>query len=149
IEGTRGYIVTFQRLLAYIMRMTGGREIMQHGVRKLVHYYPEDAVREFLANALIHQDLVQSGGRPTIEIFTNKIQFTNPGVPLVELSRIIDAPPRSRNERLSNLMRKANLCEVRGSGVDRALWAVEGAKLAPPSFAAVEDSTVVTLYRDT
>lgn len=149
VEGVRGYAVTFQRLLSYIMRVTGGREVMQHGVRKLVHYYPEKAVREFLANALIHQDLVQSGGRPTIEIFSNKIQFTNPGEPLVELNRMIDAPPRSRNERLSNLMRKAKLCEDRGSGVDRALWAVEAAKLAPPSFAVAEGSTVVTLYMDT
>ncbi|MBO6904161.1 MAG: putative DNA binding domain-containing protein, partial [Parvibaculum sp.] len=71
IEGKLGYAVAFKRMLAFIMRQTGGREVLEHGVRRYAHFYPEDAVREFLANALIHQDLMQSGGRPTIEIFAD------------------------------------------------------------------------------
>lgn len=149
IDGRLGYAVAFKRILTFIMRSSGGHEVLVHGVRKFESFYPEVAVREFLANTLIHQNLMQDGGRPTIEIFSDKIQFTNPGEPLIELNRLIDAPPRSRNEKLAGLMRKARLCEDRGSGVDRALWAIEEAKLAPPRFATVEGSTIVTMYRRT
>ncbi|MDB5542792.1 MAG: putative transcriptional regulator [Devosia sp.] len=147
--GRLGYAVAFQKILAYVMRAAGGQEVLQHGVRRFEPAYPEKAVREFLANAMIHQDLVASGGRPLVEVFSDKIQFTNPGEPLVDIERLIDAPARSRNERLAGLMRKARLCEERGSGIDRALWSIEEAKLAPPSFAVVEGSMVVTMFKGT
>ena len=44
-------------------------------------------------------------------------------------------------------MRKAGLCELRGSGVDRALRAIEAAALPPPSIQIVEGSTVVTTFK--
>jgi ATP-dependent DNA helicase RecG len=148
VTGEQGYAVAFSRLLKYLMDTTGGKEEMLHGIRKKVTTYPELAVREFLANTLIHQDLVATG-RPTIEIFAEKIVFTNPGTSLVALDRLIDAPARSRNEHLAGLMRKANLCEERGSGIDRALWEVEEAQLAPPLFAEVGDATTVTMFSTT
>lgn len=145
VEGENGYAVTFQRLLSYILKSTGGKEEMRHGIRRVRSTYPEDAVREFLANTLIHQDLM-AAGRPTIEIYPDRVVFTNPGTSLVDIARVIDAPARSRNERLAGLMRKAKLCESRGSGIDRALWAIEEAKQAPPLFADVDGSTVVTMF---
>lgn len=148
ITGEHGYAIAFTKLLKFLMGATGGKEKMLHGLRKTVTTYPELAVREFLANALIHQDLV-AAGRPTIEIFAEKIVFTNPGTSLVAIDRMIDAPARSRNELLAGLMRKANLCEERGSGIDRALWKVEGAQLAPPLFAQVEGATTVTMFSTT
>ena len=48
------------------------------------------AIREIIANALIHQDFFITGTGPTIEIFSNRIEITNPGLPLVDIKRIID-----------------------------------------------------------
>jgi predicted HTH transcriptional regulator len=45
-------------------------------------------------------------------------------------------------------MRQAGLCEVRGSGVDRAVQAIEDDKLPPPTFRVVENSLVVTLFTE-
>ena len=45
--------------------------------------YPEVALREFVANALIHQDLSISGAGPMVEIFENRIEITNTGEPLI------------------------------------------------------------------
>src|SRR5262249_794275 len=81
-----------------------------------------------------------------IEIFTDKIEITNPGSPLVDTDRFIDAPARSRNERLAALMRRAGFAEERGSGVDRAVEAIEDQALPPPLFRSVGNSTVVTIY---
>lgn len=60
-----------------------------------------------------------------IEIFTDRIEITNPGVPLVDTNRFIDTAPKSRNESLASLMRRLNICEERGSGIDRAIEAIE------------------------
>jgi predicted HTH transcriptional regulator len=39
--------------------------------------YPEIAIRELVANALIHQDLNEKGF-PMIEVFLDRIEISNP-----------------------------------------------------------------------
>ncbi len=63
--------------------------------------YPELSIREFVANALIHQDFSQIGNSVTIEIYSNRLEVTNPGEPLVDTDRFLDTPPKSRNEILA------------------------------------------------
>jgi ATP-dependent DNA helicase RecG len=135
-------------LLAYIMDKIPHKEIIEHGIRNKRYSIPEAAIREFVANALIHQDLSSSGSGPTVEIYVDRIKITNPGEPLINPDRFIDAPPKSRNEKLAALMRRIGLCESRGSGIDRALEAIESAVLPAPFFQVVEDSTVVTVYAE-
>jgi ATP-dependent DNA helicase RecG len=123
------------------------REEMRHGVRVVEHALPEVAIRELLANAMTHQDLSQSAG-PVIEIFSDRVTITNTGEPIVPIERFIDTPSRSRNPMLAQMMRDLKLCEERGSGVDRALAAIEAKALPPPLFTAVAGSTLVTLYME-
>lgn len=72
------------------------------------------AIREIVANALVHQDFTVSGTGPTIEIFANRIEIINSGIPLVDIKRIVDNPPKSRNEKLASLMRRFRICEELG-----------------------------------
>ena len=51
--------------------------------------YPEIAIRELVGNLLIHQDLKK--GFPMIEIFKDRINLQNPGEPIVNPDRFIDA----------------------------------------------------------
>lgn len=146
--GKRGYAVTFSNILEYVMERAPFREEMRHGIRVKVYSYPEIAVREFLANAMIHQDFTLEAGYPLVEVFDDRMQITNPGVPLVEVERFIDTPSKTRNIRLAALMRHAGLYEVRGSGVDRALQAIEDDNLPPPYFRVAENSLVVTLFSE-
>jgi predicted HTH transcriptional regulator len=145
-EGQRGYLVTFESLLAHIMARIPSEEQILHGVRRRVHQIPEGAVREFLANALIHQDFTIKGDRPLIEIYKDRVRFINPGCPLIDVERFIDGGTQSRNPSFARLMRLAGLCEQRGSGVDRAVREIERAVLPPPLFATVEGSTSVTVF---
>ncbi|ESX45786.1 hypothetical protein X762_24910 [Mesorhizobium sp. LSHC426A00] len=144
--GKFGYGVSFSAMLRHIMSRIPHKEQQVHGVRQTVYDIPEDAIRELVANALIHQDLMAQGAGPMIEIYSDRLRIINAGKPLIDPDRFIDAPPRSRNSKLANLMRRMGLCESRGSGVDRALTAIERGNLPPPSFEIVEDSTVVTVY---
>lgn len=122
------------------------QEEMQHGKRVTVHTIPRIAIREILANAIIHQDFTIAGDGPVVEIFPDRVKIINPGKPLIPVDRFIDAPSTSRNSRFGHLMRRMGICEERGSGVDRALTSIERAILPPPLFQQVEDATVVTLY---
>ncbi len=145
-EGTYGYAVGFQGLMSYIMARVPHNEMIENALRKAVPMYPEIAVRELVANALIHQDFVATGAGPTVEMFDDRIEITNPGNPLVETDRFIDRPPRSRNQKLASLMRRFGICEERGSGVEKAVLEVELAQLPAPSFQEYEDSTKVVLF---
>jgi predicted HTH transcriptional regulator len=146
ITGKLGYAVTFKKLLNFIMNSLRDGEVVEHGVRKKNYRHPEIAVREFLANSLIHQDLVTSGFQPRIEIFEDKVKITNPGAPLVATDQFICAPARSRNVKLAKLMRECGLCEERGSGVETAVRAIEKSSQGSPLFEDFGDATVVTLY---
>ena len=87
-----------------------------------------------------------TGAGPSVELFRNRIEITNPGAPLVEPDRFIDFPPRSRNEALASLMRRMGLCEKQGTGIDKVVKAVEEAQLPPPEFRAEAEATRVTLF---
>lgn len=143
-RGCLGYAVGFGGLIDFIMRNTG-KEVIDVA-RSIEPIYPNVAIREFVANALIHQDFGIDGSPITIEIFSNRLVVTNPGAPLNNITRLIDLPPRSRNEKLAQSMFLLGLCERRGSGVDRAIEAVEKMFLPPVKFQALEDYTRVSLF---
>lgn len=145
-EGVKGYAAGFEGLIKYIMDQLPSNEIIETALRKEVKMYPEKAVREFVANALIHQDFSITGSGVMIEIFSDRIEITNPGVPLVDVNRFIDTAPKSRNETLASLLRRLNICEERGSGVDRAIAAIEAFQLPAPKFIREEEYTRVILY---
>lgn len=145
-EGNRGYATGFEGLIKYIMDQLPTNEVIEKALRQQVKVYPEKAIREFVANALIHQDFSVTGSGVMIEIFTDRIEIANPGIPLVETNRFIDTAPKSRNEALASLMRRLNICEERGSGVDRAIEAIEEYQLPAPKFIKGEEYTRVIMY---
>lgn len=139
-----GYAVGFEGLIDFIMKNTSVENIDVR--REDVPTYPRIAIREFVANALVHQDLSITGIAITVEIFTNRLVITNPGAPLNDINRLIDLPPNSRNEKLAQLMYLLGICERRGSGIDRAVEAIEKMFLPAVKITKNELSTKVVLY---
>ncbi|OYP58515.1 AAA family ATPase [Prevotella sp. P5-92] len=139
-----GYAVGFEDIVDTVMRFTSKEKIEVR--REAVPTYPRVAVREFAANLMVHQDFGITGMPITIEIFANRLVITNPGYSLNDVNRLIDLPPHSRNEQMAQLMLQLGLCERRGSGVDRAVEAME--KMLLPAYKAENgsDFTRVTLY---
>lgn len=144
--GTKGYAVGFEGLVDWVSDQLPANEIIEEALRVNMQMYPKIAIREFIANALIHQDFSISGTGPMVEIFPSRLEITNPGRPLIDTNRFIDHPPRSRNEKLAAMMRRMNICEERGSGVDRAISAIEVTQLPAPDFEADEGFMRVTLF---
>jgi predicted HTH transcriptional regulator len=145
-DGTKGYAVAFEGLISYINDQLPINEVIGPALRSQVRMFPEIAIRELVANAIIHQDFSASGDSPLIEIFSDRIEITNYGQPLINPDRFIDEPPQSRNERLASFMRRINVCEERGSGIDKVIFNVELYQLPAPYFQVTEHHTRVTLF---
>src|SRR5262249_6889072 len=144
--GVRGYAVGFQSLIGYINNLLPANEEIREALRHSVPIYPDIAIRELVANALVHQDFNITGTGPMIEIFQDRIEITNPGIPLIDTQRFIDAPPRSRNDSLAALMRRVGICEERGSGIDKVIFHVEVYQLPPPDFEVTDRHTRATIF---
>jgi len=140
-----GYAIGFEPLVAWINDQLPQNEQVGQALRQTVRLYPEVAIRELVANALIHQDFNLAGTGPMIELFAGRMEITNPGLPLVDPLRFIDEPPRSRNEALAALMRRMNICEERGSGIKKVIAAVEQYQLPAPDFRTTSQHTIAVL----
>jgi predicted HTH transcriptional regulator len=141
-----GYASGFENLIGHITALVPPNEIMGKALRRTLPMYPTLAVRELVANALIHQDFSVTGAGPTIEIFADRMEITNPGASLVDPDRLLDSAPRSRNEKLAALMRKLGICEERGSGIDKVVFEIEYYQLPPALFELKGDATAATLF---
>ena len=146
MEGRRGYAVGFEGLIEYIDNILPSVEEISTALRGTIREYPIIAVRELVANALIHQDFSISGTSPMIEIFENRIEITNPGKPLIDPLRFVDHNPESRNEILTRFMRRLNICEERGSGFDKVILECEFNQLPSPKIIIDDRYTRVILY---
>lgn len=142
----KGYASGFDELIKYIDGLLPKNEVVKVALRKEVSMYPLIAVRELVANALVHQEFAISGTGSIIEIFTDRLEVTNPGTSLVDINRIIDNPPKSRNELLASLMRRVGVCEELGSGWDKIAISCEEFQLPAPKIEVYDEYTKVTLY---
>jgi ATP-dependent DNA helicase RecG len=80
-----------------------------------------------------------------VEIFSDRIEISNPGTPLVKPDRFIDAY-LSRNEKLADLMRRIGFCEEKGSGLDKVIFYNEFYQLPAINVIVSENRTTVTMY---
>lgn len=146
--GNKGYAIGFEGLIQFIKSLLPGSEVIKHALREETSVYPEIALRELIANILIHQDFTVRGASPMIEIFEDKIEFTNPGklLPSKKLDRLIRTTPESRNEILAAAFRRYNICEERGSGFEKAVIAIELFGLPPLKFEELDNFFKVTMY---
>jgi predicted HTH transcriptional regulator len=99
--GESGYAVFFSRLFAHIYSIVPRNEQLKDALRVETPVYPDLAIRELVTNALIHQDMTMTGSGPMIDIYNDRIEITNPGIPLIDPQRFLDAFPHSRNEGLA------------------------------------------------
>ncbi|WP_283170825.1 ATP-binding protein [Curtanaerobium respiraculi] len=142
-----GYALALQEAEGYIMSIVPAEETVNGAFRKIVHAYPQRAVREFLSNAVIHQDLTVTSSGPFVGIYDNRIEFSNPGATLIPIERVLNAQPKTRNNDLADRLRLMDLCEEGGTGWDLAVAACEAQHLPAPRIESSEETgTKVTLF---
>ena len=147
-EFSEGYAISFDKMKEHILAVIPQREVLENGTeRRQIFSFPEIAIRELLANVLIHQDLSQKGTNPMVEIYSDRIEFSNAGAPLVAIERIVDTVPRSRNEKIARFMHRCGICDERGSGYDKVIMATNHDGLIAPKVINQDDQfTKAILY---
>ena len=142
-----GYALALPEAQAYIMSSVPAEEVLTGAFRRVEFAYPEAAVRELLSNVVMHQNLSDTTAGPVVGIYENRIEFSNPGVPLVPVDRLLNARPRTRNGMLVDVMRQMDLCEEDGTGWDIAVDACEALRIPAPEAACDDETgTRVTLF---
>jgi len=145
-EGAKGYACGFEGLIGFVINLLPSNEVIGQALRREVPMFPELAIRELVANAIIHQDFHITGTAPMVEIFSNRMEITNPGLPLVKTDRFLDSPPKSRNELIASFMRRIGVCEERGSGIDKVVFQTEFYQLPAPIFESSDEHTRSVLF---
>jgi ATP-dependent DNA helicase RecG len=144
-EATKGYAVGFEEQIDFINGLIPSNEIIGRALRSEVKMFPEIAVRELVANALIHQDFGEIGTSVMIELYKDRLEISSPGKPFISPERFIDEY-QSRNEKLADVMRRLRICEEKGSGIDKVVHSAEMFQLPPPDFRVGEKHTVAVLF---
>lgn len=144
-QTNQGYAIAFEPLVKYVNDLLPSNEVTGQALRSTVTMYPEIAVRELVANAMIHQDFEISGTGPMVEIYADRIEISSPGLPLITPSRFIDEY-QSRNEELAGMMRRLGICEEKGSGIDKVVLNIELYQLPPFEIRVKEKHTDVILF---
>ena len=147
-EFATGYAISLPSAYDYLDGLLETGDIID-GVRRVAsRRYSPTALREMVVNSLIHQDFTITGAGPLVEVFDDRVEVSNPGVPLVDVERIVNDSPRSRNEDLSAIMRIFRFCEEAGSGWDKIIAGCEELRSPAPRINTRSgESMRVTLFQ--
>lgn len=130
----------------FILRNIARKAQIVGSQRKESYEYPEEAVREIVANAVIHRDYTITETYTQINIFADRIEVSNPGnlPPGVTISNIKEAQ-FSRNEVIASILRDLDFLEEYGRGIDIVFSKMEEYGLLPPLFKNTANSFKVIL----
>lgn len=144
-QGVRGYAVGFEALLDHVHSLAPQNIFVEQVLRQETKMFPKQALRELIANALVHQDFEITGRGVKIEMYDDRVEISNAGIPPIEPDRFIDED-RARNERLAGLMRKFRICEQKGSGMDKVIELTEVFQLPAHEVLVGGLATTIVLY---
>lgn len=123
-----------------IIRLEG----LQH---KETQEYPFEAVRELLVNAVAHRDYNLQGDNIHLNIFTDRLEVSSPGLlpGPVTLKNLLEAR-FARNAIISQVLSDMGFVERLGYGLNRVVEATRMVGMLPPQFDEIAGTFRVTLY---
>ena len=140
-------ITAFSRALELISaRNSSDPLLLASGQQLKLHRFPPEAVREVVANALVHRRL-DVADPVQIEHFEDSLTVTSMG-PLVSgvtKDNILSTASRPRNRLLARAFRSLGLIEELGTGVALMYRSMLSIGKSPPVFANSADSVRVSL----
>ena len=87
--------------------------------------YPERAVTEAIANAIIHRDYLQMGSEIHIDMYDDRMEIYSPGGMidgrLIQQLNPLTVPSKRRNPLLADFFSRLGLMERRGSGMKKII----------------------------
>lgn len=145
VDFDEGYALCMGKVFDIVRFLIPNEEYMDGPQRRSRGIFSDDMIRELLANMVIHQDFGIDGYCPRVEIYGDRMEFTNSGMPTINVNRFLDLN-MSRNAKLARLARFLGLCEERGMGIDKVEYCCEKAFLPSPMPSASDGITRVIVF---
>ena len=140
-------IVAFNGTLEHIAARNRWEPLLRPDGQQLeLRRYPEDAVREALANAFVHRRLDLTDPIH-VEHLDDSLSITSMGplVTGVTVENILTTPSRPRNRLLARAFRSLGLIEELGTGISRMYRSMLHLGKEPPLFVGTANSVRVSL----
>ena len=117
--------------------------------RKEEYPIPLKAFREAIVNAICHRDYSITGARNKLDIFSDRVEITSPGIlPFgITLSDLGHGMSEIRNKIIARTFRQAGFIEQLGTGISRMQEECRSAGTPQPKFEEVGNFFKVTLFR--
>lgn len=115
------------------------------GKRRDYLVIPEVAIRESLANAIAHRDYSTYSAPVQIDIFSDRVEIINPGVSLVPIEQLDEAPSTARNPLLMGYLKEYGITDQKARGIRTIKVSLREAGLEAPNFENIGQSFKATL----
>ena len=137
---------------SYVMGAMRKASLIEGMFRRDIPEYPQEALREAIANAVAHRGYSSHvrGSYIQIRMFANRLEVSSPGGLFGNVTvDNIDEEHSTRNARLMRMMEDLHIVENRGSGIKAMLHALRSANLEPPRFDDWRSSFRITFHNHT
>ena len=131
-----GLVADIEDALRFISRNTRTAYEIKSLIRKNIPEYPPDVLREAITNAVMHRDWFIEGANVFVEIYSDRIEISNPaGLP--QILSLGDLGRRSvrRNPLIADLFHRINFIENAGNGIQRMRNEMRAQGCPEPEFA--------------
>ena len=136
----------------YILGAMRKASLIEGVFRRDIPEYPQEALREALANAIAHRDYSSyvRGSYIQVRMFADRLEIQSPGGLFGNVTiENLEEEQSTRNARLMRMMEDMHVVENRGSGIKAMLHALRDANLEPPRFDDRRSSFLVTFRNHT
>jgi ATP-dependent DNA helicase RecG len=136
----------------YVMGAMRKASLIEGTFRRDIPEYPQEALREAIANAVAHRDYSSyvRGSYIQIRMFADRLEVQSPGGLFGNVTvENLEEEHSTRNARLMRMMEDLHIVENRGSGIKGMLQAMRAANLEPPRFSDRRSSFLVTFRNHT
>lgn len=116
------------------------------GLRENRYIIPEEAIREALANAIAHRDYLIQSSCINIDLFSDRIELSNPGESLVAIKDLEKASSKSRNPNLMEFLKACNITDKTARGIPTIYQAARNRGLLDPKFENISGCFKATLF---
>jgi ATP-dependent DNA helicase RecG len=140
------------RAETYVMTAMRKSALIEGTFRRDIPEYPQEALREAIANAIAHRDYSSyvRGSYIQIRMFADRLEVQSPGGLFGNVTvENLEEEHSTRNARLMRMMEDMHIVENRGSGIKAMLQAMRSANLEPPRFQDRRSSFWLTFHNHT
>ncbi|WP_288151800.1 ATP-binding protein [Phocaeicola sartorii] len=116
------------------------------GLREERYILPEEALREALANAVAHRDYLLQGSCVNVDLYSDRIELSNPGESLIAIADLEKASSKARNPSLIEFLKAYKITDKTARGIPTIYQAARNRGLLDPKFENISGDFKATLY---